>query len=146
MGSRATHYYLPMAPIPPAFSKKNRLVGTLEFPWFVLYVVFIWFQEFCALDTSECWNFQDVCASGRLKCWPVSSILWCFGIKTQTLEFRGFLCLQRFRRMLKFSGCDEPKNAGIPKCLFWALKHADFQGIWCLGRVNILDFPGCLDF
>ena len=52
-------------------------------------------------------------------------VFW--AIKTQTLEFPGFLCLQRFRRMLEFSGCDEPKNAGIPKCLFWALKHADFQ-------------------
>ena len=51
-----------MAPIAPAFSKKN--VGTLEFPWLVLYVVFRLFPEFCALDTSECWNFLDLCASG----------------------------------------------------------------------------------
>ena len=56
--------FLAHGAIAPAFSKRNRLVGTLEFPWLVLCVVFRLFPEVCALDTSECWNFQDICASG----------------------------------------------------------------------------------
>ena len=47
-------FFLPMAPIAPAFSARNRFVGTLEFPWLVLCVVFRCFPDFCVLDTSEC--------------------------------------------------------------------------------------------
>ena len=93
------------ARVPPIFlahganrtgiKKKKRLVGALEFSWFVLCVVFGLFPEVCALDASECWNFQDICASGAVS--------------------RIFLCLQRFRKMLKISGSDEPKNVGISK-------------------------------
>ena len=56
-------FSLPMEPIAPAFSERNRFVGTLEFPWLVLCVMLRYFPDVCALDTSERWNFQDVCAS-----------------------------------------------------------------------------------
>ena len=47
----------------PAFSENKLFCGHIGFPWRVLCVMFRYFPDFCALDTSECWNFQDVCAS-----------------------------------------------------------------------------------
>ena len=44
-------FFLPMAPIASAFSKRNRPVGRLEFPWLLLCVMFDFFLDFCVLDT-----------------------------------------------------------------------------------------------
>ena len=46
------------------FQKKTVLWAHWNFLGLCFMSCYIWFQEFCALDTSECWNFQDVCASG----------------------------------------------------------------------------------
>ena len=87
--------------------------------------------------------------------WIVSGVV-CFR-HLRMLEFPGHLCCKCLKcwpvfRIVVFWAI---KNTGISRmffgriskrCLFLAFKHAEFQSIWCLGLVNILDFPGRLDF
>ena len=75
--------------------RKNRFVRALEFPWLVLCVMFIYFPDFCVLDTSKCWNFQDVCASCAHNHWNFH--FGCLNI----LEFPGCSYLGRLE-LLKF--------------------------------------------
>ena len=107
-----------MAPIAPAFSKKNRFVGTLEFAWLVLcldiFRIFVVFNTFdCRSSHQECWNFQEFLCFGRLK----------------VLQFA-----RRCLKLLKFSGGDASKNAGISKMsACWAVSDAEVSrvfGVW----------------
>ena len=104
----------------------------------MLCAMFRYFPDFCVLDSSECWNFQDVCAS----CAQPGFLFWALkntGISKTTLELQApkVAGISRTFVLAALTNAEMFRRRYAQNC--WNFLNVCVLGTSSSGRLNILE-------